>query len=32
MSAHPLANFEIPKRYKNEPYLMVFIQEIIYLK
>ena len=32
MSPHPLASFEIPERYQNELYLMVFIQEIIYLK
>ena len=35
MPPHPLTNFEIQKYYQNEPngvYLMVFIQEIIYLK
>ena len=31
MPLHPLTNFEIQK-YKNEPKLMLFIQEIIYLK
>ena len=29
---HPLTNFEISEYYKNEPNLMVFIQEIIYQK
>ena len=32
MPSHPLTNFEIQKYYQNEPYLIVFIQEIIYLK
>ena len=32
MSPHPLTNLEIQKKYHNELKLMVFIQEIIYLK
>ena len=28
----PLTSFEIQKYYENEPKLMMFIQEIIYLK
>ena len=32
MPSHPLTNFEIQKLNQNEPKLMVFFQEIIYLK
>ena len=32
MPSHPLTNFQIQKYYQNEPILMVFFQEIIYLK
>ena len=33
MLPYPLTNFEIQKYYENEPrFLMVFFQEIIYLK
>ena len=32
MPPHPLTNLEIQKYYHNEPRLMVFILEIIYLK
>ena len=32
MLPQPLTNFEIQKYYQNEPKLMLFIQEIIYLK
>ena len=32
MSHHPLITFEIQKYYQNEPKLIVFIQEKIYLK
>ena len=31
MLPHPLTYFEIQKFHQNEPKLMVFIQEIIYL-
>ena len=32
MQPHPLTNFEIQKYHQNQPKLMVFIQEIVYLK
>ena len=32
MPSHPLTNFQIQTYYQNEPRLMVFFQEIIYLK
>ena len=32
ISPHPLTNTEIQKYYQNEPNLMEFILEIIYLK
>ena len=32
MPPHPLTNFEVQMYYQNEPNLMVFIQEMIYLE
>ena len=32
MLPHPMTNFEIKKYYQNEPNLIGFIEEIIYLK
>ena len=32
MPSHPLTNFEIKKYYQANPNLMMFIQEINYLK
>ena len=32
MPVYPLKKFDIQKYYQNEPNLMEFIQEIIYLK
>ena len=32
MQLHPVTNFEIQKYYQNESNLLVFIQEIIFLK